>query len=587
MKACKILVVLLAFLLVIPSAASIKAEDVTLKEKLDESNNFHWVSETMGIEEETLNLTDHYQNFDPAGTQFSEGKTYEIVYKNVFGSSEDPNICLKLSFEVLRCNGSLHRDVNRNGIKVLGDGHVAVGSYYTTDVEDIAEQWDYTTNYKITYAYYMGDPGAGGTLYNFDCLVGIIDTDNANYLFDTSSNVYFKDATGQEDWNTDQVCSEEFLVKDDGIYRNLETSIRKFSDTDIRLGGFGKPRCENDPELYVMLLNDSSYEFEVHGWRDIVNYPFVYKINKYTVTYKDGVDGTVFPDDVNPGLMYGVDTPTFTPPERPGYVFVGWDKEVKDIVTEDAVYIAQWKKIVDYKVEYYYQVNGNYPETPDSSVTRQEVEGKTVNATDTDKTPQKENYVLDSAETKNVWTETVKEDGSTVLKVYFKESLTVIYQPGTQGTFPEQKDEKLDYGVATPAAPDTSSHNEGYDFDGWAPEVEPTVTKNAVYVAQWKPWTYTIEYDANTGSGEMDPHVYVFADETMPSDANKFWKDGYKFVGFKYKDVHGTEKLCTSTADFKEDLIARGPYGKVLLIAQWEKIPVTPTVYTPPTTGVE
>lgn len=65
----------------------------------------------------------------------------------------------------------------------------------------------------------------------------------------------------------------------------------------------------------------------------------------YTVTYSDGVDGSVFADQVTDGLVYGEETPAFDgTPTRKGYVFKGWSPEVADTVTEDVTYVAQWQK---------------------------------------------------------------------------------------------------------------------------------------------------------------------------------------------------------------------------------------------------
>lgn len=66
--------------------------------------------------------------------------------------------------------------------------------------------------------------------------------------------------------------------------------------------------------------------------------------NKYTVTYKDGADGKVFADKITKDLVYGDKTPAFgKDPERAGYTFKGWKPEVADKVTDNAVYVAQWK----------------------------------------------------------------------------------------------------------------------------------------------------------------------------------------------------------------------------------------------------
>ena len=67
---------------------------------------------------------------------------------------------------------------------------------------------------------------------------------------------------------------------------------------------------------------------------------------KYTVTYTDGVDDeVVFDDQITTDLLAGDDTPQFNgTPSRDGYVFRGWNPEVSDKVTGDAIYTAVWEK---------------------------------------------------------------------------------------------------------------------------------------------------------------------------------------------------------------------------------------------------
>ena len=65
----------------------------------------------------------------------------------------------------------------------------------------------------------------------------------------------------------------------------------------------------------------------------------------YSVTYKDGVDGTVFADQTTAGLHVGDTTPAFSgTPTRSGYTFTGWEPSVAATVTGNAVYTAQWAK---------------------------------------------------------------------------------------------------------------------------------------------------------------------------------------------------------------------------------------------------
>ena len=65
----------------------------------------------------------------------------------------------------------------------------------------------------------------------------------------------------------------------------------------------------------------------------------------YSVTYKDGVDGTAFADQTTADLHVGDTTPAFSgTPTRSGYTFTGWEPSVAATVTDNAVYTAQWAK---------------------------------------------------------------------------------------------------------------------------------------------------------------------------------------------------------------------------------------------------
>lgn len=79
-----------------------------------------------------------------------------------------------------------------------------------------------------------------------------------------------------------------------------------------------------------------------------------YTRDTYTVTYKDGVNGSVFTDDVHSEIEYGATTPGYTSgtPSRAGYSFQGWDKDIAETVTADATYTATWSDAISYTITY-------------------------------------------------------------------------------------------------------------------------------------------------------------------------------------------------------------------------------------------
>ena len=265
-------------------------------------------------------------------------------------------------------------------------------------------------------------------------------------------------------------------------------------------------------------------------------------------------------------------------------------------------------KKIGYNVEYYYQKEGKYNfEEPDykTETPRYATYGTTeVEATDADKTPNPEKgpqYILDPDTT--IQTELKKAlnpDGSTVLRVYFKEDLKVTYHDNADKVvFEDDLKPDLEYGTPTPSF-SGSTDREGYDFLGWSKKPEDKinlltqeqinnikVTEVADYWAQWEPWKYTIKYEPNGGSGEMEDNVYLLADKNMESDLNRFKRSGYKFTGFLYTDPQGHQTMYKDINDFREQFMKLGKNSVIVLVAQWTKEKSKATTYTLPVTGVK
>lgn len=92
------------------------------------------------------------------------------------------------------------------------------------------------------------------------------------------------------------------------------------------------------------IITDTDYTTET-GTSSQAKSLVLYKaIQKYSVTYTDGIGGTSFADEVTSDLRRGTPTPAFTggTPTRSGYTFTGWSPAVAATVTANAVYTAQW-----------------------------------------------------------------------------------------------------------------------------------------------------------------------------------------------------------------------------------------------------
>lgn len=88
-----------------------------------------------------------------------------------------------------------------------------------------------------------------------------------------------------------------------------------------------------------------SYEFKAVKSPHTIEVSFA---KAYTITYTDGVDGEkIFADQVHKNLLVNTLTPAFegTGPNRKDYDFAGWNPTVAEKVTDNATYVAQWKRI--------------------------------------------------------------------------------------------------------------------------------------------------------------------------------------------------------------------------------------------------
>ena len=301
---------------------------------------------------------------------------------------------------------------------------------------------------------------------------------------------------------------------------------------------------------------------------------------KYKVTYKDGVDGKAFQDQVK-SIVSGADTPAFNggTPTRQGYVFDKWSPDVESKVTTNATYTATWKE------------DKNGDGTPDDqqehfTVTYKDgVNGKAfadqvksiVTGADTPKfngTPSREGYVFagwspDVAEkvTANVtYTATWKEDKNHNNRADEDEDkYTVTYVDGVDGQviFPDKVTSGILSGTDTPKFNGTPSR-EGYVFAGWSPDVAEKVTANVTYTATWKKDHFTVTFK----DGDKTQTVKVkngkaidtdeLIDQSMPKNPTKA---GYTFKEWNTKE-NGKGETFTGESVVNGDMTVYAIYTK-------------------------
>ena len=121
------------------------------------------------------------------------------------------------------------------------------------------------------------------------------------------------------------------------------------------------------------IITDTDYTVETGASSQAKSLVLYGTIQKFSVTYTDGIDGKViFEDQVYSDLRRGTPTPAFTggTPTRSGYTFKGWLPEVSATVTETVTYVAQWEKRITgggslgTKYKLHYESNGGttYPD---------------------------------------------------------------------------------------------------------------------------------------------------------------------------------------------------------------------------------
>ena len=308
----------------------------------------------------------------------------------------------------------------------------------------------------------------------------------------------------------------------------------------------------------------------------------------FTVTYTDGADGAVFPNQVYRDLSSGTPTPAFDGTlAREGYTFAGWNPTVAGTVTADVTYAAKWEE----------------GKTSARRVTLPTIPGPDVDpaALDTGHKIDVRFTVLYVGDEFNIGYNYGSSEKTKFVCQYKTNHSDTAYNNHTIAI----SDIK--------AAASRASVNSGYQIVGWSKKsnANPTTWSlnksgttacnkgSTIYLVAKNPnpttkYTYTLNYDANGGTGAPSADSWSTTDasiryhsftvkNTIPT------REGYVFKGWKAND--GSDTIYTggmtcAVSQYGNDVVKNGNTWTRTLYAVWEEAaPPMPDKPTAPGEG--
>ena len=274
---------------------------------------------------------------------------------------------------------------------------------------------------------------------------------------------------------------------------------------------------------------------------DTSYYPSAYRsqllFNRaYSVTFKDGADGSVFAEktlDVIETVKDAASIAAFEVPARPGYTFTGWLAESGTLtedgeaVTSDAVLVAQWEKN-SYTLSF--DAAGGSP-----------AEAKTLSYGDAlGELPvsTREGYVFDGwyyadgtkASAEDLFT---ADEDIALTAQWTQETYTLSFNAEGGDTI-----EPKQVSPGKPVGELPTPTRKGYTFEGWYYADGAKASAEDVYnakgdmelTAKWTANTYVIRFDPNGGKVDVTEKKVTFGEKLgeLPVPT----KEGCKFAGW-------------------------------------------------------
>ena len=323
-----------------------------------------------------------------------------------------------------------------------------------------------------------------------------------------------------------------------------------------------------------------------------------YKVlQKYTVTFdaKEGIP--VPPQQV---VLHGDKVSKPASPARTGYTFGEWYKDAAcsggqewnfttDMVTSNITLYAKWipGTGTGYRVEHYQETTsdpaGQYPSSPSetTSPTPTGVTGHTFTTTDIDN--MKKTYTGFEFDKQELTHPSIKADGSTVIKLFYKrKTVTVTFNPNggtiSSGTPNLTVSGRFGTALTLPTPVKTGYHlNPAGEWEPVSPAVplgsSPYTfpAADGTYKANWTANTYIVRFNGGAGSsGSMTDQSFTYDEASKQLSQNTFTKTNYRFTGWA-TSFDSSTVVHTDKKSVRNLTATNG--GVVNLYAVWVPLP--------------
>ena len=430
------------------------------------------------------------------------------------GTTAEQTVALAKSYEGFESQGVTQQEIAADGSTVIRINYNRKNITYTFNPN--GGNWNNSTAVQIRSGKYGGAfsiPNPVRTGYTFSSwdktVPSVFGTKNDTFTtnWNANTNTAYKVEHYQQNINDDGYT----IVSNDTQNLTGTTATQTNAAAKYYLGFSVKSYNQSS------IAPDGSTVVKIYYDRNVTTYTF----NSGEGRFSDNST------DKEISGRYGATVSGPANPTRIGYTFNSWSGTVPATFgTENLSFTTSWTANTDtpYKVEHWKQ---NVSGSGYTVSTVQNLTGTTAAQTAARAQP------VAGFTAKNFYQAVIAADGSTVIKIYYDRNTiyyTFIYAAGTVNGNTPVKTISGRYGSTVEAPPNPS--RTGYSFDGWDHTVPSTFgASNIIFSPKWRVNTYTINFNANGGSGNMTSLSCNY-DSSYTLSSNQFSRSTWAFNGW-------------------------------------------------------